>query len=98
WVQELQYLEAVQLRHLDVQEQRVGLQLRGRLHRLEPCRGLAHDLDAVLAGQDLSEQPARGSLVVDDQDAGHASAPAGMEIATWKDSAPTSTSTRAPSP
>src|SRR5262245_40320344 len=42
---QLEHLEPRELRHLDVEEHEVGLQLRDRLHRLEAVAALPHELD-----------------------------------------------------
>ena len=66
-VEELEHLEAVQLRHLHVEEEDVGRELRDRLHRLEAVRALADDHDLGIALQLLPQRAARELLVVDDE-------------------------------
>jgi hypothetical protein len=67
--QELQHLEAVELRHLDVQEEEVGLQLGRRLHGLEAVAALAHDLGLGDAIEVFAQEDAGRFLVVHDEDA-----------------------------
>ena len=66
---QVEHLEAVELRHLDVEEQQVGRQLRHGLHRLEAVGALRHDLDVRFGGQVLAEDRPRQRLVVHDGDA-----------------------------
>ena len=63
---QLEHVESVELRHLDVEHQQVGLQLRGRLDRLEAVRAFRHDLDVRVLCQPLAKDPARQLLVIDD--------------------------------
>ena len=65
--QELENLEAADLRHLDVQEEEVGPQLVDRLDRLEAVAALRHDLHLLLATEVLpQDRPGRLLVVHDD--------------------------------
>jgi hypothetical protein len=97
-IEQLQDLEPVELRHLDVEEHHFRLELRRGLDRLQPGRGLAQDLHVGIRGKHLAQEGARGGLVVHDQHADHSAASAGIEIATRKLSSPRSATTRAWSP
>ena len=66
---QVEHLEPVQLRHLHVEEQQVGRQLRHCLHRLEAVGALRHDLDVRFGGQELAEHLPRQGLVVHDGNA-----------------------------
>ena len=66
---QLQHLEPIQLRHLHVEEQQVGRELRHRLHRLEAVGALRHDLDVRFGGEELAEHRAGQRLVVHDGNA-----------------------------
>jgi hypothetical protein len=59
-------LEAVELRHLHVEEHEIGRQLGDRLHRLEAVGALGDDFDAGHVRQVLAQHLARERLVVDD--------------------------------
>ncbi len=67
--QQLEHLEAVELRHLHVEEHQVGGQLRDRLHRVEPIAAFGDDRDAGVSAEILAHHRARQRLVVDDDDA-----------------------------
>jgi hypothetical protein len=66
---QLQHLEAIELRHLHVEEHQVGPLLGDRLHRLEAVRGLPDHLDALVGAEVLAQQRARRGFVVHEQDA-----------------------------
>jgi hypothetical protein len=68
-VDQLQDLETVELRHLDVQEHHVRHQLTDPLDRLEPVSTLADHHHPGLRGQVLAHQVAGRALVVDDHGA-----------------------------
>ena len=97
-IDELEDLEAVQLRHLDVQEDDRGLLLRGRLHRLESGGALPDDTDLGIAREHLAQDVARRLLVVHDEHVDHSMLRAGIRTTTRKASAVFWASTRAPSP
>src|SRR5205823_5409785 len=61
-------LDAVEPRHLDVEERHVGPRLASELDRLEPVTRLAADLEAVLLEQ-LAQVEADDRLVLGDQHA-----------------------------
>ena len=92
-VEELQHLEAVQLRHLDVEEEDVRGEFAHRFHRFEAVGALADDLEVRVGGEQLAQHAARQLLVVDNEraDAGRAhgtaasgSAAHGSEISARK--------------
>src|SRR3954470_10295929 len=64
-------LDAVDARHDEVHERDVGRQARHRLHRLLAVRGLPHDLDVVLEGQEGAQALADDGVVVGDEHADH---------------------------
>ena len=64
---ELEHVEPVELRHLDVEQQQVRLQLGRGLHGLEAVGALGDDLDVGMRGQPLAKNAARQRLVVDDR-------------------------------
>ncbi len=64
---QLEYLEAVQLGHLDVEEHEIGPGLCNLLDRVEAVAALCDDLHSRRAEQ-LAQQIARRRLVVDDHD------------------------------
>ena len=66
---QLEHVEPVELRHLDVEHQQIGFQLGGGLHGLETVRALGHDLDVGDARQPLAQDAARKRLVVHNHDA-----------------------------
>ncbi len=66
---QLQHLEPVELRHLDVEKQQVGVQLGHDLHRLEAVGALRDDVDAGRRRQVLANHRAGERLVVHDGDA-----------------------------
>ena len=77
----LDHAEAVQLRHLHVQEHQVRLQLAHRLHALSPVGALADQLDSRLRFHQLAEAQPRQRLVVNDQRAdAHAQTSSGLLI------------------
>ncbi len=57
---QFEHLEAVELRHLDVEKQQVGMQLGDGLDCLEPVGALGHDLDVGI-GVRYSRRTARAS-------------------------------------
>ena len=65
---EFQHVEAVELGHLDVEHQQVGLQLGRGFHRLESVRALGDDLDVGMVGEPLAKNAARERFVIDDDD------------------------------
>ncbi len=67
--EQLEHLEAVELRHLDVEEQQVGGEVVHGLDRLEAVLALADDLEAARALEILAQHRARRLLVVHDHDA-----------------------------
>ena len=74
---QLQHLEAVELRHLHVEDQQVRPQVRHGLHRFESVRALGDDVDAGHARQVLADHGARQLLVVHD---GHFQARHGASV------------------
>ena len=71
---QLHHLEAVQLRHLDVEEDQLGVELADRLDRLEAVGAFADDLDVGVVSQVFAQQRARQVFVVHDQHS-HAASP-----------------------
>src|SRR4029077_15748532 len=59
-------LEAVQLRHLDVQEQHIGMKVCHDLDCLKTVRALGNDGDVRYRCQELPQHASREFLVVDD--------------------------------
>ncbi len=68
-VQLLQHLEAVQLRHLHVEEDQIGGVPADRLDRLPAVGALAADLDVLEAVEQRAHAFSSQRLVVHDQDA-----------------------------
>ncbi len=64
-VEQLQHFEPVELRHLDVEQQDVGIVLGDGLDRFESVGALRHELDIRLRAEVLANQLARERLVVD---------------------------------
>ena len=65
--------QPVEVRHPDVHQHHVGMQLGHEPDRLEAVVGLTHDLQVVLEVEDRSEAGPQQLLVVGDQDSdGHA--------------------------
>src|SRR5687768_13361159 len=62
-------VEAVQLRHLHVEQQQIGLTLHHRLHGLEAVGAFRDDLDVGVRRQQLAKNGARELFVVNDDDA-----------------------------
>ena len=62
------HLEAVAVRHHDVNEDHVGFQAPGFEDRLTPGSGLADRLDVVLTAEQKRDPRADNGVVVDDQD------------------------------
>ena len=90
---ELQHFEAVQLRHLDVQEEQIRLQFGDRLHGFKSISTLGDDLYFRVLGQKLTYHLTREIFVVDDDrpnlsswlhHAGTAFLSAGSTKPTWK--------------
>ena len=83
---QLEHLEAVQLRHLHVEKHQIGVELRHRLDGIEAVAALGHHLDARMCGDVLADHRPRQRLVVHDHDAktvvGHAPSSAGIETST----------------
>src|SRR5262249_24331096 len=65
---ELQHLEAIELRHLNVEQDQLRLQLSDRLDGLEAVGAFRRDLDVTAREQMLLEHLPRQHLVVDDHD------------------------------
>ncbi len=63
---DFEHLKPVELRHLHVENQQVGLELRRSLDRFEPIGALAHDLDATDRLKILPHGHPRGLLIVND--------------------------------
>ena len=51
---ELEHLESVELRHLDVEEEEIGLRLGDGLHGFEAVRALGEDPDVRVRGEKLA--------------------------------------------
>ena len=86
-LEQLEHFEAVQLRHLDVEEDDPGRELPCRPDGLEPVGALAEDAHAADPAEVLAQDRARRLLVVDDEDAdlrrgAHAGISAGTEMTT----------------
>jgi hypothetical protein len=62
-------LEAIEPRHLDIEEHDVGPQLPDRFYGLVPLARFAGDLDAGDRAENALQVLARGRFVVDDEDA-----------------------------
>src|SRR5205823_12734167 len=56
-------------RHLDVEQQQVGRELRGCLDRLEAVGALGDNLDVSVLGQQLAQNPSRELFIIDNRDA-----------------------------
>ena len=66
--EQLEHLEAIQLRHLHVEKHEIGRQLGDRLDRFEPVPALGDDLDARMRLEVLAHHRPRQRLVVHDDD------------------------------
>ncbi len=66
--EQLDHLEAVQLRHLDVEEHQVWRELGHGLHGLETIAALGHDLDAWMRLQVFTDDRPRERLIVHHHD------------------------------
>ena len=66
-------LEAIDFRHLDIEEDEVGTLLLDELQGLDAVGRLAEEADVVQAGEEADQAVARQLLVVDDEgaDGGH---------------------------
>ncbi len=71
-VKQRQHLETVELRHLDVEEEDVGIVLRHRAHGLESVRAFGSDLEVLVGGEILPQDVAGRRLVVNNHGADHA--------------------------
>ncbi|MNM28565.1 hypothetical protein D3C81_390810 [compost metagenome] len=63
---QFRHFEAVQARHLDVEEHQLRLQFRDGLDGLEAVGAFGHDLDIVVARQIFAQHAARQQFIVDD--------------------------------
>jgi hypothetical protein len=63
--------QPVELRHPDVEEGHVGPVAACLLDRLAAVRGLGHDLDARIGGQDRLDTGSDHGLIVGEQEADH---------------------------
>ncbi len=63
---ELEHLEAIELRHLNVEKHEIGLELGDCLDRLEPVGALRDDVDVWNVRQVLAQHTARQCLIVHD--------------------------------
>src|SRR5258708_27859069 len=70
-VEQLEHLEPIQLRHLDVQQQQVGIVLGHGIRRRESVRPVGHDLDVLVSEEELAEKLAGRRLVIDDDGPDH---------------------------
>ena len=68
---QLEHLEAVELRHLHVEQQDVGARVAQRLDRLESVRALRQHDDVAHRLERLPQRQPRRLLVVDDHDVQH---------------------------
>ena len=60
-------IDAVQLRHRNVQQHHVGPQFHGKIDRLASIRGLGHHLHIRLAFEQVSKAAANDRVIVGDQ-------------------------------
>ena len=67
--QQLQHFEAIELRHLDVEEHQVRRQLGHRLHGVETVAALGHDAHALVRAEVLAHDAAGQGLIVHDDHA-----------------------------
>ena len=67
--EELEHLEPVELRHLDVEKDQVRRQFGHRFHGIEPVAALGDNRDARMRTQKFTHHGARQRLVVHDDDA-----------------------------
>src|SRR5450631_1401454 len=72
----LNHSEAIERRHLEIQQDELGLALPGLLKRLSAVRGLNHLIATVL--EHGADQLAAGGFVVSDQDSLHFAARAAL--------------------
>ena len=63
-------LEAVELRHMNVEEEQVGLELRNHLDGFKSIGALAHDFNFGMALQQFAQELAGKFFVLDDYGAG----------------------------
>ena len=66
---ELEHFEAIELRHLDVEQEQVRLEIRDGLDRLEAVGALGDDLHLVHVSQKFAHDSPRELLIVHDRDA-----------------------------
>jgi hypothetical protein len=62
--EQLQHVKAVQLRHLNVEEDQIRLLLRDRFHRLETVAALCDDVDVRVRCEQLAQQHPRQRFIV----------------------------------
>jgi len=62
-----QDLQAVDLRHAEVQQQDIGPEVLGQAHCLRAVRRLAHHVEVGLRGHDLPQEHAELRVIVDNQ-------------------------------
>ena len=63
---QLENVEAIEFRHLDVEEEQIGLLFGDGLHRLEAVAALGNHLDIGMLPEQLSQQRPRQLLIVHD--------------------------------
>ena len=73
--------DAVRPGHADIHEHDVRIHPRGECRCLQAVRGLAHDIEVILAVEDDSEAASDESLVIRDEDADHATLAASGKVA-----------------
>jgi len=61
------HVDAARTRHLDVEQDQVGPELRHPFHGLHSGLGFTHDLQVRMGGQQLAQTRPRRLLIVDDQ-------------------------------
>jgi hypothetical protein len=65
---EIQYLEAIETGHLNIEKNQIGFLLRDGLHGFEAVRALGNNFDIGVLLQILTEERAREFFIVDDHD------------------------------
>src|SRR5579872_1226959 len=66
---QLEHFEAVQLRHLNIEEEKIGFEFANHLHRIESVGALRNDFNFTVRRKELSNHLTREFFVVDNHSA-----------------------------